>query len=169
MPAIEADQVVTGSLDVAGLSALYAFSPPQTGLVYKTSLVSAPSNFIVRLLDADTLHKGKAWAGGDLGFESAESAPYYVQVQSSLTGERTGTFELALSYPLVIRGFEVDGNPAGWRIRWQGKTNAAYSLMGSSNLVGDLSVLQSNLTGQFNLTATGALSDAIQFFSIKRE
>jgi len=167
VPAIGANQVVTNSLDVAGLSALYAFMPPVTGLLYEASLVNAPSNFVIRVLDGNTIHQGKVWAGEGLDFESAEPAPYYLQVQASLTDARTGAFELVLSYPLLIRDFRDD--PPGCIIQWQGQTNAAYSLLSTTNIMSDFSVFRSNITGGFLLSSTTTVSGIKQFFAVERE
>ena len=167
VPVIGHNQVVTNSLDVPGLSAIYALSPPETGLVYEATLVSAPSNFIVRLLNSNANHRAKEWAGDDLDFESEQPMPYYLQVQASLTGVRTGAFELVLSYPLLIRDFQDD--PAGCVIRWQGETNMAYSLLSTTNLMDDFTVLSSNINGGFMLSSTTTVSEAKQFFSVEQQ
>jgi len=167
VPVISANQTVTNKLHVHGLSSIYAFTPPETGLVYEASLVSSPSNFIVRLLNSNAVHHSKEWAGEELYFESAQPAPYYLQVQASLTGVRTGAFELALSYPLQIRDFQDD--PAGCVIRWQGETNTAYSLLSTTNLMNDFTVYSSNITGGHIFSSTTTVSKTAQFFAVEQQ
>lgn len=166
VPDIGADETVSSNLIAEGLGALYAFAPPRTGLLYE-AVCSAPDSFRLWRLDHDGLYRGAAAPGTALAFESAQTQACYLYVLAGLAGPRTGAYELALSYPLRLRGLERE--PAGWVLRWQGKTNATYSLLGGADLAGGFTPVLTGLSGDYIQRATGTVAGAARFFAVEKE
>ncbi|NCC51358.1 MAG: hypothetical protein EOM20_09095 [Spartobacteria bacterium] len=127
------DTHVTGTIDQVGFAQWYKVETavPEavngvSNLYYEITGSDMPSNFLIRLYgdDAITLLDQRT-GGGALSFD-ADRTPLYLSIQPDITGPQTGDYQLAFSYPLLLR--KISATPNGIALVWQGNTNAAFTL-----------------------------------------
>jgi CubicO group peptidase (beta-lactamase class C family) len=153
------DTNVTGSIANAGFAHWYRVETAVpdavngvSNLYYEITGSRMPDNFLIRLYeDYGTTLVDQQTGSGTLGF-NADTMPLYLSVQPDITGTQTGDYQLAFSYPLLLRQIQTVSNRLV--VTWQGKSNTVATL----ETAADLAATNAFVPAITNLTAPGMLN-----------
>ena len=103
-----------------------------TDVFYQLTLSGAPSNFLLRVFEADgATPVAERTGNGTLDLVSGNS-PLLLSIQPASSGVQTGSYQIDFSIPLLVREIAMGETHAS--LVWQGPTGTTYAVEASTNL-----------------------------------
>ena len=101
-------------------------------IFYQLSLFHAPTNFLLRLYQADGVTPvAERMGNGPLDLVSG-AAPLLLCIQPASSGAQTGSYQIDFSVPLLVR--EIAMGETNVSLVWQGPTGTTYTVEAATDL-----------------------------------
>ncbi len=101
-------------------------------IFYQLSLFHAPTNFLLRLYQADGVTPvAERMGNGPLDLVSG-AAPLLLCIQPASSGAQTGSYQIGFSVPLLVR--EIAMGETNVSLVWQGPTGTTYTVEAATDL-----------------------------------
>lgn len=131
LPALAEDAATNGVLTSEFDSAAFRVCFAGDG-VYDALLTEAPETFDLTLFNLWGAPLDSVAQSNLLTHRAEYGGDYYLQVRPRLQGAWTGAFNLALSYPLIIRDMEMTNQSIS--LSWQSRTGTTYAVYAATSL-----------------------------------